>query len=293
LSYWECLVFGALISPTDPVAVLGLLKIAGAPKSLEAKIVGESLFNDGVGVVLFLVLGALFISGSHGAEILDKDPGALDVIILFIKEVGGGAVLGLVLGYIAYRVLKSIDQYQLEVIITLALAMGVYALARSLHFSGLIAVVIAGLLIGNHGRWFAMSDVTVDHVEKFWSLIDEILNSLLFLLVGLEVFLIPLGETRLIEAGLLAIPVVLLARFISVSLPITVLKVRRQFTRGVIPILTWSGLRGGISVALVLSLPQFEGREVFLVSTYLVVLFSMIVQGLTVKSLVKRLLRQA
>lgn len=279
-----CLVFGALISPTDPVAVLGLLKTTKAPKSLEAKIAGESLFNDGVGVVVFTVLTAIFLGGHESM-------GAGDVAVLFIQEVAGGAALGLVFGFIAYQILKSIDQYQLEVIITLALVTGVYSLAHKLHFSGPIAVVLAGLLIGNHGKKFAMSDVTVDHMEKFWSLIDEILNSVLFLLIGLEVFIIPLGSAKFLEAGLLAILIVLLARFISVSLPISILKVRRQFSPGVIWILTWSGLRGGISVALVLSLPKFDGREMLVVATYLVVLFSVIVQGLTVKLLVNKFLK--
>jgi CPA1 family monovalent cation:H+ antiporter len=285
--FGPCLVFGALISPTDPVAVMGLLKTAKAPRSLEAKIAGESLFNDGVGVVVFFVLAAVFhLKGAEGHEV----EGVLDVGLFFLQEVVGGAGLGLIFGYIAFRTLKSIDQYQLEVIISLALVMGVYALANALHCSGPIAVVIAGLLIGNHGRRLAMSKVTVDHMEKFWSLIDEILNSVLFLLIGLEIFMIDLGSARLIEAGLLAIPVVLLARFISVSLPISILKVRRQFSPGVIPILTWSGLRGGISVALVFSLNPFLHKDLLVVCTYFVVLFSVIVQGLTVKPLVKRYL---
>jgi CPA1 family monovalent cation:H+ antiporter len=283
-----CLVFGALISPTDPVSVLGLLKTANAPRSLEAKIAGESLFNDGVGVVVFIVLVSVFLGGAHGGE---GPEGPWGVAGLFLQEVAGGAVLGLVLGTLAYRAMKTIDQYQLEVIITLALVMVTYSVASALHFSGPIAVVLAGLFIGNHGKKFAMSEVTVDHMEKFWSLIDEILNSILFLLIALEVFIIPLEKTRLLEAGLLAIPVVLLARFASVSIPISILKVRRQFSPGVIPILTWSGLRGGISVALVLSLKDRNLGETFdllVLATYSVVLFSVIVQGLTVKRLVRR-----
>ncbi len=290
-----CLIFGALISPTDPIAVLGLLKIAKAPKSLEAKIAGESLFNDGVGVVVFIVFVGLFLGGTGG----EGDPavhGAAGVGLLFLQEVLGGAILGLVLGYLAYRAMKSIDDYQLEVIITLALVMGVYALAGILHCSGPIAVVLAGLLIGNHGRRFAMSDLVVDHMEKFWGLIDEIMNSVLFLLIGMEVILIPLEKTVLVEAALIAIPMVLLARLISVSIPIFILKARRRFSPGVIFILTWSGLRGGISVALVLSLKgKLSGDvyDVLVLSTYFVVLFSVIVQGLTVKRLLRRYLRDS
>jgi len=285
-----CLVFGALISPTDPVAVMGLLKTTEAPPSLQAKIAGESLFNDGVGVVLFTVLAtALHLKGAGGHEV----SGSLHVGLFFVQEVVGGAVLGLLFGYVTYRALKSIDQYQLEVIITLALVMGVYALANAFHCSGPIAVVVAGLLIGNPGRRLAMSEVTVDHMEKFWSLLDEILNSILFLLLGLEIFVIDFGAAKLIEAGLLAVPVVLIARFISVSVPISILKVRRQFSPGVIPILTWSGLRGGISVALVFSLDPFPHKDLLVVCTYFVVLFTVIVQGLTVKPLMQRYLPQA
>jgi CPA1 family monovalent cation:H+ antiporter len=285
VGFGPCLVFGALISPTDPVAVMGLLKTAKAPRSLEAKIAGESLFNDGVGVVMFTVLAVVFhLKGAEGHEVSD----ALEVGLFFVQEVVGGGGLGLLFGYIAYRALRSIDQYQLEVIISLALVMGVYALANALHCSGPIAVVIAGLFIGNPGRRFAMSDVTVDHMEKFWSLIDEILNSVLFLLIGLEIFMIDFGSAKLIEAGLLAIPVVLIARFVSVSIPISMLKVRQQFSAGVIPILTWSGLRGGISVALVFSLNPFPHKDLLVVCTYFVVLFTVIVQGLTVKPLLKR-----
>lgn len=286
-----CFIFGALISPTDPVAVLGVLKRAGATKSLEAKIAGESLFNDGVGVVVFIVLTALAVgSGGHGAMGVD------DVALLFLQEAVGGALFGLLAGYVAYQAMKSIDNYHLEVILTLALVTVTYSLAGALHMSGLIAVVVAGLMIGNHGRRFAMSDTTVDRLENFWSLVDEILNALLFLLLGLEIFAISLNLSPLmLLIGAVAIPVVLGARFISVSIPITVLKRRREFTPGVIKILTWCGLRGGISVALVLSLPEFAGRpdftaahrDLLVTSTYVVVVFSIIVQGLTIPLLFK------
>jgi CPA1 family monovalent cation:H+ antiporter len=276
------LIFGALISPTDPVAVIGILKTTRTSKSLEAKITGESLFNDGVGIVIFIILVAI---ASGGPEV---GYNVLDVAVLFFREALGGALLGFVFGYVAYIALKSIDNYQIEVLITLALVMFTYSVASLLHMSGPIAEVVAGLLVGNHGKRFAMSTTTSDHVEKFWSLIDEILNAVLFLLIGLEVFAIQFKFTYLMS-GLLLIPTVLVVRFISVSIPINLLRFKREFSKGVIRILTWSGLRGGISVALVLSLPPFKGKDLLLTCTYIVVLFSIIVQGLTLKPLVNRI----
>jgi CPA1 family monovalent cation:H+ antiporter len=282
VSLLYALVFGALISPTDPVAVIGILRTTRISKSLEAKITGESLFNDGVGIVIFIILVALATAGTGAGFSF------LDVTILFFREAFGGALLGFVFGYAAYMALKSIDNYQIEVLITLALVMSTYSAASLLHISGPIAEVVAGLLVGNHGKSFAMSETTIDHVEKFWSLIDEILNAVLFLLIGLEVFAIQLQPTYLIS-GLLVIPTVLAARFISVSIPISLLRFKKELSKGVIRILTWSGLRGGISVALVLSLPPFKGRDLLLTCTYTVVLFSIIVQGLTLKPLVNRI----
>ncbi len=276
------LVFGALISPTDPVAVIGILKTTKTSRSLEAKITGESLFNDGVGIVIFIILLSLASAGP------DAGVSIPDVTLLFIREAFGGALLGFVLGYTAYMALKSIDNYQIEVLITLALVMSTYTVASMLHMSGPIAEVVAGLLIGNRGKRFAMSTITTDHVEKFWSLMDEILNAVLFLLIGLEVFAIQFEFTYLIS-GLLIIPTLLAVRFISVSIPISLLRFRTEFSKGVIRILTWSGLRGGISVALVLSLPPFEGRDLLLTCTYIVVLFSIIVQGLTLKPFINRI----
>ncbi|HDH53417.1 MAG TPA: sodium:proton antiporter, partial [Nitrospirae bacterium] len=276
ISLLYSLIFGALISPTDPVAVIGILKTARASKSLEAKITGESLFNDGVGIVIFIILVAL---ASAGPEAGFSFP---DVTLLFFREAFGGAMLGLVFGYVAYMALKSIDNYQIEVLITLALVMSTYSAASMLHMSGPIAEVVAGLFVGNRGKRFAMSTTTIDHVEKFWSLLDDILNAVLFLLIGLEVFAIQLRFTYLIS-GLLLIPTVIAVRFISVSIPISILRFKKEFSKGVIRILTWSGLRGGISVALVLSLPPFEGRDLLITCTYIVVLFSIIVQGLTLK----------
>ncbi|MEE2968598.1 MAG: sodium:proton antiporter [Pseudomonadota bacterium] len=275
-----CLVFGSLISPTDPVAVLGILKTVRVNPELEAKIAGESLFNDGVGVVVFSIFVALAI-GSGGGEAI----GAAEMVELFVWEALGGAVLGLAAGYIAYRAMKSINEYSLEVLITLALVMMAYAVAFAIQVSGPIAVVVAGLLIGNHGTRFAMDDETRDHVQKFWALLDEILNSGLFLLIGFEVVALTIdGATAVVMA--LAIPLVLGARFISVGIPLSVLGLRTTFTKGAIPVLSWGGLRGGISVALALSLPAIPEKDPILAITYGVVIFSIIVQGLTVKTVI-------
>lgn len=278
-----CLLFGALISPTDPIAVLGILKTVGAPKSLETKIAGESLFNDGVAVVVFLVLLSFVTIGSdtHGAEV-----SFMGVITLFLQEAVGGAVFGLVLGYVVYKMLSSIDNYQVEVLLTLALVLGGYSLAMYLHISGPIAVVVAGLLIGNAGRTFAMSEKTREHLDTFWELIDEILNAILFVLIGMEVLVLAFAEQYL-YAGLIMIPLTLLARFIAVGTPITLMKRFRTFSPRAIQVLTWGGLRGGISIALALSLPEGAEREAILVITYVIVVFSIVVQGLTVGKLVK------
>jgi CPA1 family monovalent cation:H+ antiporter len=281
-----CLVFGALISPTDPVAVLGILKTVKVPQSLEAKIAGESLFNDGVGVVVFTIMVAIALgTGGQGGEVT-----AGDVAELFLTEAVGGGVLGLVTGYIAYRAMKGIDEHNLEVLITLSLVMLTYGIALSFHVSGPIAVVVAGLLIGNHGTQFAMSETTRNHIETFWSLIDEILNSVLFLVIGFEIIALTFTGDILLAMAL-AVPVVLAARLISVSVPLTLLRLRQTFTKGAIPVLTWGGLRGGISVALALSLPAMPAKEAILAVTYGVVVFSIVVQGLTVQAVVRRAVR--
>lgn len=282
VSLLYCLLFGALISPTDPIAVLALLKQARAPKSLEAKISGESLFNDGMGVVVFLVLFEL-LTGEHEFD-------AWHVLSLLLREAAGGIALGLVLGWLSYLMLKSVDNYQVEVLLTLALVTGGYALASALHASGPLAVVAAGLLIGNHGRRFAMSDKTRGHLDTFWELVDEVLNAVLFVLIGLEILIIALAGHYLL-AGLIAIPVVLLARFICVGIPVSLLRFLRDFSPHVVKILTWGGLRGGISVALALSLPAGKEREILLTVTYCVVIFSILVQGLTVPRLLQKVLR--
>jgi CPA1 family monovalent cation:H+ antiporter len=278
LQYFYCLIFGALISPTDPVAVLGILKTAKASKSLETKITGESLFNDGIGIVVFITLFEI----AYGGHELDFG----NIILLFTQEALGGVVLGLLIGWLTYQSLKSVDNYQVEILITLALVTGGYALASMFHFSGPITIVIAGLMIGNHGRRFAMSSRTRDHLDDFWELIDEILNALLFVLIGLEILVLSYSKQYLL-AGLIAIPIVLFARFLSVGIPISLLKIRREFSPNVIPIMTWGGLRGGISVALALSLPSGIIRDVILMMTYTVVVFSILVQGLTLKHFVK------
>ena len=277
-----CLLFGSLISPTDPIAVMGILKTIGAPKSLETKIAGESLFNDGVAIVVFLVL--LNIAGAgHG----DAEISALSIATLFAQEAIGGAVFGFVIGFITYRMLATIDNYQVEILLTLALVLGGYAFASALHISGPIAIVVAGLLIGNKGRRFAMSDKTRLHLDNFWELIDEILNAILFVLIGLEILVLSF-ELQYLWAGLIMIPVTLLARFIAVGTPVTIMKARKTFTPNIVRILTWGGLRGGISIALVLSLPDNQYREALLVITYIVVIFSIIVQGLTISKLIKK-----
>ena len=274
-----CLLFGALISPTDPIAVLGILKKAGVPDSLETKITGESLFNDGVAVVVFLVFLEI-AKGTHEITVLM-------VAGLFLKEALGGVVYGLTIGAVTYWMLKSVDNYQVEVLITLALVTGGFALADVLHISGPIAIVVAGLLIGNHGRLLAMSQRTRDRLDTFWELLDEVLNAVLFVLIGLEILILTFSRMYFI-AGLLLIPLVLVARFLSVGFPVIILRLFRSFSPNVIKILTWGGLRGGISVALALSLPPGKNRDTILAITYVIVVFSIIVQGLTIGRLVRK-----
>jgi CPA1 family monovalent cation:H+ antiporter len=280
------LVFGALISPTDPVAVLGVLREANLRKSLETKIAGESLFNDGVGYVVFLVLvGIAFPSGDHHGE------GFMGAVQLFLQEALGGAILGAVLGFLVFRLMKRIDDYALEVLLSLGLAFGGYQLAVYLHMSGPIMAVVAGLFIGDVGVKYGMSEETRKYLDKFWELIDEILNAILFLLIGVEVFAVAFNFDAML-AGLLSIVLALVARFAAVAVPIFILKPFRQFPSDVIPIMTWGGLKGGISVALALSLPDSEYKPLILTATYVVVLFSIIIQGLTIAPLARKLGRE-
>ncbi|MFQ5738647.1 MAG: cation:proton antiporter [Acidobacteriota bacterium] len=275
----HCFLFGALISPTDPIAVLSILKKSGAPKKLEAKISGESLFNDGVGVVVFLVLLGV-AAGEH-------DLGVAEIGVLLCREVVGGVLSGLGVGLLAYKMLKSVDNYQVEVLITLALVAGGYALADLFHLSGPIAIVVAGLLIGNRGRMLAMSEKTRQNLDMFWELIDEVLNAVLFVMIGLEVLVLPVTFQHLL-VSLVAIPIVLLARFVTVGLPVTLLRRFQDFSPNAVKIMTWGGIRGGISVALALSLPAGPERSVILPVTYTVVVFSILVQGLTIGKLVRK-----
>lgn len=280
LPFIYCLLFGALIAPTDPIAVLGLLRKAGVEKSLQTRITGESLFNDGTGVVLFLTLLGL-ISGAG-------EPSVPQALWLLLREVAGGLVFGIVVGLAGFYLLKSIDSYAVEILITLSMATAGYSAAEALHLSAPIAVVVMGLIVGNHGKRFAMSDRTREQLFSFWELIDELLNLLLFGLIGLEVIALSLSARDLLPA-LIAIPIVLAARGISVALPIGALRQVRQFSPHTIKLMTWGGLRGGISIALALSLPVFPGRETVIAATYVVVIFSILVQALTLGPLVRRL----
>ncbi|SEW22196.1 sodium/proton antiporter, CPA1 family [Aliiroseovarius sediminilitoris] len=283
------LVFGALISPTDPVAVLGVLREANLQKSLETKIAGESLFNDGVGYVVFLVLVGLAFTSGQGEHA--PDPSVEAALKLFFQEAVGGALLGVVLGWLTFRVMRHIDDYSLEVLLTLGLAFGGYELAVALHVSGPIMAVCAGLLIGDVGTKHGMSEETRRYVDAFWKLIDEILNAVLFLMIGFEVFAVAFTMDA-VTAGVLSIILALIARLTAVAVPVILLRPFRSFSRGVVPIMTWGGLKGGISVALALSLPDNEWKPLILTATYIIVVFSIIVQGLTVAPLASRLGRE-
>lgn len=273
-------VFGALISPTDPVSVLGVLKEENVPASLQATVAGESLFNDGVGIVIFTIL--------LGAAVTGQDFSLSEGVRLFAYEAGGGILAGLIVGWLGYRAMRSMDEYALEVLITLAVVMGGYALCSSLHISGPLAMAVAGLLIGNHGVTYAMSDITRDYVIKFWELVDELLNSVLFLLIGLEMIALVPGIPHIV-LGLAAIPITLFARAAAVSISTRVVPGARPKAEGAWRVLWWGGLRGGISIALVLSLPPGPTRDLLLAGTFAAVLFSVLVQRATLGRLIERI----
>ena len=287
LKFIHCLLFGALISPTDPIAVLGIMKKAGVPKKLETKIVGESLFNDGVGVVVFLTIFSIAGGGGNG------DHGVSDlnsIMILFGQEVMGGILFGAVIGYITYRLLKTIDDYEIEVMITLACVMGGYVLAHKLHLSAPLAIVVAGLIVGNDTvRDSSMSQTTEMFVDKFWELVDILLNALLFVLIGLELLVVNF-QMDYVVAGLISIILVLSARYLSLLLPVALFAKRLNFLPHTTKIMAWGGLRGGISIALALSIPDAMNRDLILTVTYVVVVFSIIVQGLSIAKLTTALI---
>jgi len=286
IDYIYCLIFGVIVTPTDPVAVLGLLKRLNVPKRLESIIGGESLFNDGVAVVIFSVLLTIAFgssTGHGGHEVMDANA----ILGLFVKEAFGGALLGMIAGYITFLLLKSMDDYILEVIATLALVTGAYSIALNLHISGPIAMVVAGVFIGNTGRQFAMSEKTRAHVTDFWHLIDEILNAALFVLIGFEVIVLS-SDLSILGISIICVFVAVVARLLAVSIPLNLLNPIIAKEKGEILILTWAGLRGGISIALALSLPDMEIKPIIVTATYAVVVFSILIQGLTIESLIKR-----
>lgn len=278
VSIIHSMLFGALISPTDPISVLSILRRAGISKSLETKIAGESLFNDGVAVVVFITIMKMAQSGA--------DINFMNVATLFVREALGGLVLGIALGVAGFKFFSTIDNYQVEVLLTLAIVMGGYTLAHYIHVSGPLAMVAAGLITGNHSKKTGMSEMTAEYIDKFWELMDEILNAILFVLIGLELLVIKVNEKILI-VSLILITVSLAARYISVWFPAVLIRQREKITRNTLLIITWGGLRGGISIALALSiLPEF-GKDIWVTATYCIVCFSILVQGLTIGRLAK------
>lgn len=280
-----CLLFGTLISPTDPIVVLGILKEAKVPKMIETKITGESLFNDGVAVVMFAVVLKMATDTSFNATFGS-------VSKLFLLEAGGGILLGALLGFTASNVMKKIDDYKVSVLITLSIVMGGFLIAKQLHFSSPLAMVIAGLIIGNYGKSVAMSETTRDYLSKFWELIDEILNAILFLFIGFELLMLPDLQQQLL-LGVTAIFICLLARMLAIFIPASTILRKNTYTQGSLTTMVWGGIRGGVSIALVMSIPNSAGdiKDVLLEVTYIVVLFSIVVQGLTVGKVAKRVLK--
>jgi len=276
-----CLLFGALISPTDPIAVLGILKKAGIAKSMETMIAGESLFNDGIGVVLFATILEIIVTGVENFN-------TVSVLLLFMREAVGGIIAGFIIGYIGFRLMKSIDHFQTEILITLAIVMGGYSLCHALHVSGPLAMVVAGLFTGNKSCYEAMSHTTRDYLGKFWEVTDEVLNALLFMLIGLQLVVVPFRPLYIL-IGLIAAGVLLIARFISLWIPAHLFRFKLGLENRTLEIMTWVGLRGGISIALALSLPNEAYKDVFVGITFVIVLFSILVQGFTIERFVRLL----
>lgn len=281
ISFWYCLLFGALVAPTDPIAVLGILTKAGAPKDAEITIVGESLFNDGIGVVLFLSLLEIIKIGTNNISFGD-------ISFLLVEEIGGGILFGWILGQIGYRTMKKIDHYQTEILITLAIVMGGYMIAQLLHLSGPLAMVVAGLFTGSRSKEHAMSDTTELYVYKFWELLDILMNAVLFVLIGLELLTLEFNLNYLI-AGLVAIPITLFSRYFSLLIPASIFKKYIHTNRNTIKLMTWGGLKGGLSIAMALSLTNPLPKDQFVFMIYVIVIFSIIVQGLTVGKLIKKI----
>ncbi len=281
IPFLYCLLFGALISPTDPIAVLGILKKAGISKSVEIKITGESLFNDGVGVVVFATIHQIIVQGSAHAS-------AGSVTILFAREALGGIAAGLVIGYLGYKLMKTIDHFQTEILISLAMVMGGYSLCHYLHVSGPLAMVVAGIFTGYKGLTQAMSDTTRDYLEKFWEVTDEILNSVLFMLIGLELVVVSFKPENTLIGFIIAVCLVVF-RYISLWVPAVLFRFKGTLEKHTLTIMAWGGLRGGISIALALSMPAGEYKDAFVMITYVVVLFSILVQGMTMEKIVRRL----
>ncbi|NJO25740.1 MAG: sodium:proton antiporter [Bacteroidia bacterium] len=285
IGFIYCLLFGALISPTDPIAVLGILKKSKVPSKVETNIVGESLFNDGIGVVLFFSLIEVYKTGVENFHLTDA-------LLLLLQEAGGGIIFGLLLGYIMYRLMKSIDDYETEVIITLAGVMGGYILATKIHISGPLAMVVAGLFTGSRAKLHAMSKTTELYVDKFWELVDVLMNAILFVLIGLRLMVLDFSLSYLL-AGLLAIPIVLSARWISIRLPLFITRKTKTFDSKAVTLMVWGGLRGGLSIAMALSLARTTEKDLIVFITYIIVLFSILVQGLTLEKLARRLYRSS
>ncbi len=282
VKFIHCLLFGALIAPTDPIAVLGILKDAKVPKSLETKISGESLFNDGIAVVVFLSI----LEISHHSDAFTWS----DVALLFVKEAIGGALLGMVLGYGAFWLIRSIDNYKVEILITLAVVMGGYSFAEIVHTSGPLAMVVAGIIVGNHGVKYGMSNLTEEYVNKFWELVDEILNAVLFVMIALHLLVIPFRTEYLTIVPVILL-VTILARYLSILLPAQVIRLKNtRITHKTVLVLTWAGLRGGISIALALSLKADMSKDLWVATTYFIVSFSILFQGLSIGRVAKKLI---